>query len=136
MGKVEIIMRRAEAEQVSETVLAAFGAQGSTIIEPTILEFSDLVIRFREQTVCHKGKLVPMTRREFSVLAYLARHPRWVFSSEQIYEAVWGEDGENCGTAVSSIVGQIRRKLTPEDPRGGYIHTVTGVGYKFEATES
>ena len=44
-----------------------------------------------------------MTRREFATLVYLAKHPSWVFSAGQIYEEVWGEDGENCGTAVAFV---------------------------------
>ena len=53
----------------------------------------------------------------------------------QIYEEVWGEDGENCGTAVASVIGQIRRKLTPDMPKAGYIRTVLGSGYKFEVPQ-
>ena len=62
-------------------------------------------------------------------------HPSWVFSAGQIYEEVWGEDGENCGTAVASVIGQIRRKLTPDMPKAGYIRTVLGSGYKFEVPQ-
>ena len=75
-----------------------------------------------------------MTQHEFAVLAYLARHPGWVFSASQIYEAVWNADGEHCGTAVASVNGQIRRKLTPDMPKGGYIRTVLGSGYKFSSS--
>ena len=68
-------------------------------------------------------------------MVYLANHPSWVFSAGQIYEEVWGEDGENCGTAVASVIGQIRRKLTPDMPKAGYIRTVLGSGYKFEVPQ-
>ena len=61
--------------------------------------------------------------------------PSWVFSASQIYEAVWNADGENCGTAVASVIGQIRRKLTPDMPKAGYIRTVLGSGYKFEVPQ-
>ena len=39
-----------------------------------------------------------------------------------------------CGTAVASVIGQIRRKLTPDTPKGGYIRTVLGSGYKFNSS--
>lgn len=80
------------------------------------------------------GQLVTLTYHEFAVLAYLARHPGWVFSAYQIYEAIWCKDGENCGTAVASVIGQIRRKLTPDTPKGGYIRTILGSGYKFSSS--
>jgi len=79
--------------------------------------------------------LISMTHREFATLVYLANHPSWVFSAGQIYEEVWGGDSENCGTAVASVIGQIRRKLTPDMPKAGYIRTVLGSGYKFEVPQ-
>ena len=87
------------------------------------LSFPHLEIRLKEQTVSCSGQLVT-----------LARHPGWVFSASQIYEAVWAADGEHCGTAVASVIGQIRRKLTPDTPKGGYIRTVLGSGYKFNSS--
>ena len=98
------------------------------------LSFPNLEIRLKEQTVSCNGQLVTLTYHEFAVLAYLARHPGWVFSAYQIYEAIWCKDGENCGTAVASVIGQIRRKLTPDTPKGGYIRTVLGSGYKFNSS--
>ena len=100
----------------------------------TSLPFPNLEIRLKEQTVSCNGQLVTLTYHEFAVLAYLARHPGWVFSAYQIYEAIWCKDGENCGTAVASVIGQIRRKLTPDTPKGGYIRTILGSGYKFSSS--
>ena len=67
-----------------------------------ILSFKNLEIRLKEQTVSCRGQLVTLTHHEFAVLTYLARHPGWVFSASQIYEAVWDRDGEHCGTAAVS----------------------------------
>lgn len=92
-----------------------------------ILASSDLKIHLKEQTVYRNGERVTMTHHEFFTLAYLAQHPGWVFSKEQIYEAVWQETGDQCGTAVVNVISQIRRKLGE-----GYIKTVVGSGYKFE----
>lgn len=100
----------------------------------TSLSLPNLEIRLKEQTVSCNGQLVTLTYHEFAVLAYLARHPGWVFSAYQIYEAIWCKDGENCGTAVASVIGQIRRKLTPDTPKGGYIRTILGSGYKFSSS--
>ena len=99
----------------------------------TSLSFPNLEIRLKEQTVYCNSTLIALTYHEFAVLTYLARHPGWVFSASQIYEAVWDRDGERCGTAVANVISQIRRKLTPDTPKGGYIRTVLGSGYKFES---
>lgn len=90
-----------------------------------ILTFPGLDINIREQTVYHNGILIPMTHHEFFTLLYLAQHPAWVFSKDQIYENVWKKSGDG-GAAVMSVVSQIRRKIGD-----GYIETVVGSGYRF-----
>ena len=95
------------------------------------LSFPGLQIRMREQTVHLDGVQISLSRYEFFTLCFLAGHPGWGFSKEQIYESVWKEAGENCGTAVTNVISQIRRKLKQENPNGGYIRTVVGSGYKF-----
>lgn len=138
MGKLLVLSLSDCEEHIFNRVMAAI------IDEPELdrialplsaacLSFPDLEIRLKEQTVSCRGQLVTLTHHEFAVLTYLARHPGWVFSASQIYEAVWDRDGERCGTAVANVISQIRRKLTPDTPKGGYIRTVLGSGYKFES---
>ena len=91
-----------------------------------ILTFPNLQIRINEQTVYHNGIPVPLTYHEFFTLLYLAQHPSWVLSKEQIYEAVWKADPEHCGAAVANVVCSLRRKIGD-----GYIETVVGSGYRF-----
>ena len=93
---------------------------------PSVLTFPNLQIRINEQTVYHNGIPVPLTYHEFFTLLYLAQHPSWVLSKEQIYEAVWKADPEHCGAAVANVVYSLRRKIGD-----GYIETVVGSGYRF-----
>ncbi|MCI6042376.1 winged helix-turn-helix domain-containing protein [bacterium] len=92
----------------------------------SVLTFPNLEIRINEQTVYHNGIPVPLTNHEFFTLLYLASHPAWVLSKEQIYEAVWKENSEHCGAAVANVVYSLRRKIGD-----GYIKTVVGSGYRF-----
>lgn len=93
---------------------------------PSVLTFSNLEIRINEQTVYHNGIPVPLTHHEFFTLLFLAQHPSWVLSKEQIYEAVWKADPEHCGAAVANVVYSLRRKIRDE-----HIETVVGSGYRF-----
>lgn len=95
--------------------------------EETVLTFPSLEIHIHEQLVYRDRILIPMSHHEFFTLLYLAEHPNWVFSKEQIYKAVWKESGDG-GAAVTNVISQIRRKIGD-----GYIKTVIGSGYKFEA---
>lgn len=101
--------------------------------EPQVLTFSDLEIHVREQAVYKGGILVPMSHYEFFTLCYLAKHPGWVFSKQQIYEAVWQEADGDSDAAVTNVISQIRKKLNPDDPTHGCIRTVVNSGYKFVA---
>ena len=93
-----------------------------------------LSVTDHEEHILNKIMELIADEPEFIHLAHLARHPGWVFSAHQIYEAIWRKDSEHCGTAVASVIGQIRRKLTPDTPKGGYIRTVLGSGYKFNSS--
>ena len=139
MGKILILSVTDHEEHILNKIIEAIANEPELdhiALPPSnaSLSFPDLEIRLKEQTVSCNGQLVTLTYHEFAVLAYLARHPGWVFSASQIYEAVWDRDGERCGTAVASIISQIRRKLTPDTPKGGYIRTVLGSGYKFNSS--
>ena len=97
-----------------------------------VLSFPGLEIHIMEQSVYRKGELIPMSYYEFSTLCYLARHPGWVFTKQQIYEAVWREPEGDCNTAITNVISQIRKKLDPYAPKNGYIKTIVNSGYKFE----
>ena len=111
--------------------------EGSIAIEKRTLpsekiERADLQILLPEKMVYRNGKEILLNRHEFDTLVYLAKHPGWVRSKEQIYEAVWTEEVENYENSVMWCISQLRKKLEPDPDRLQYIHTVKGVGYKFE----
>ena len=129
VGTIEIIMRKiAPSGSVSETVLVSLpGAEAQeTTHSSDILTFSNLEIRINEQIIYHDNHPVPLTHHEFFTLLYLAQHPSWVLSKEQIYETVWKAAPEHCGAAVANVVYSLRRKIGD-----GYIETVVGSGYRF-----
>ncbi|AWK08196.1 DNA-binding response regulator [Streptomyces spongiicola] len=74
------------------------------------------------------GERLPLTRREFELLAVLARNPGLVLTRDQLLDRVWGYDFEVRTGVVDTFVSYLRRKLeTGGRPR--LIHTVRGVGF-------
>lgn len=116
----EVLMFLSDKSQCQITNLSLPGENDG------ILSFPGLKIYIHKQTVYHNATLIPLTHHEFFTLLYLAQHPSWVFSQSTIYEAVWKEPGDKCGSAVVNVVSQIRRKIGDE-----YIETVVGSGYRF-----
>ena len=101
--------------------------------EPQVLTFSDLEIHVREQAVYKAGVLIPMSHYEFFTLCYLAKHPGWVFSKQQIYEAVWQERYAVEDKTITVHISNIRAKLRPSGT-DSYIQTVWGIGFKLAGT--
>ena len=77
-----------------------------------------------------QGEEIPLTKAEYSICEFLARNHGQVFSKEQIYEAVFGFDGESNDTTITTHIKNIRMKL--EKYQYAPIKTVWGIGYKWE----
>jgi DNA-binding response OmpR family regulator len=85
-----------------------------------------------EKSVTVDGEPVQLTPIEFSILWYLCENQGRVVSSEELFEAVWGEKFLDNNNTVMAHIGRLREKLgePPRKPR--FIKTVWGVGYQVE----
>jgi len=94
-------------------------------------EFSDLVVDLSRRQVWVRGDRVDLTTTEFEILSFLAAHPGWVYSRQQIMQQLW--DGDFYGEARSADVHiqRIRKKIEADPKYPRYIQTVRGIGYKF-----
>lgn len=91
---------------------------------------TELIINPIYRHVIIDGEPLDLTRTEFELLLYMAKHPNQIFSRQQLYRQVWGDDlgisGEN---TVRSHIGNLYKKLA--DVGKNYIQNTRGVGYKF-----
>lgn len=74
------------------------------------------------------GIRVPLSAREFALLAYLMRHPGQVLSRQQILDGVWGYTFDPRSNLVDVYIGYLRRKLAADGDSP--IETVRGMGYR------
>ena len=104
-------------------------ASGST---ERAIEFADMHIDPKMHLVVVRGKDESLTAIEFDLLWLLARHPRQVFSREQLLDLVWGMTEYVDPSTVTVHMRRLREKIEidPSNPR--HLQTVWGVGYKFE----
>ncbi|MED5020826.1 response regulator transcription factor [Paenibacillus chibensis] len=96
-----------------------------------IIEVGGLVIYPEQRSVDLYGKSIELTPKEFDILYLLARHPKKVFSAENIFEQVWGEDYFEGGNTVMVHIRTLRKKLGED--KNKFIKTVWGVGYTLHA---
>lgn len=94
------------------------------------LTFSGSYFNLSAKQLVVAGKAVPLTKSEYQICEYLAQNAGQVFSREQIYEKVFGYDGESNDTTIAMHIKNIRGKL--EAFRYAPVKTVWGIGYKWE----
>ena len=93
------------------------------------LTFGDLVMHPCRHEVLIHGESVDLSSTEFKILHFLARHPGWVFTRDQLITAVHGKDYPVTDRSVDVQIVGLRKKL---GKAGEYIGTVRGVGYRFK----
>ena len=75
------------------------------------------------------GEELALTPLEFSILWYLCAHQGKVVSSEELFEAVWGEKFMDSNNTVMSHIARLREKMHENSKKPKFIKTVWGVGY-------
>ena len=96
------------------------------------LVFDTLRIDPQTRLVTALGQEISLTAKEFDMLWLLARHPRQVFTRDQLLERIWGlTDYIDPGT-VTVHVRRLREKVEADPSSPEHILTVWGGGYKFE----
>lgn len=93
------------------------------------LVFDRIRIDLSEKSLQVDNITIPLTKSEYLICQYLAQNKGQVFSKEQIYEAVFGWDGESDSSTISTHIKNIRAKLDPYQIQP--ISTVWGIGYKW-----
>ena len=86
-----------------------------------------IVIDRERYLVLKEGKEVVLPRKEFELLALLYSKPQKVFSREEIFSNVWGNDVIVGDRTIDVHVRKLREKLGDH-----HIVTIKGVGYKYE----
>lgn len=92
----------------------------------------DLVIDERSREVRLEDLVLDLTKTEFDLLHILASHPRQVFTSQQLFQRVWSAQYFEADHVIETHISRLRRKLGESGSNPRYIHTVRGVGYRFE----
>jgi two-component system phosphate regulon response regulator PhoB len=98
----------------------------AALASPSAAEAATLRVDPRTREVELHGRPVPLTAREFDLLAFLVAHPRQVFTRAQLIEQVWSSShGWQSEATVTEHIHRLRHKIGAE-----HLVTVRGVGYR------
>ncbi len=115
--RVKAVLRRTRAKDEGQAL---------RIVYPGL----EMDLRTREVKV--RGQPVSLTAREFDLLWLMASHPFQVFSREQLFTRIWGEEYLRDENTVTVMIRRLRSKIEQDPDSPAIIVTVWGVGYKFQ----
>lgn len=99
---------------------------------PNILSRGALIMSVDYRKVFIHEQEVVLPRKEFDLLYFLASNSGRVFTNEQLYSEVWGEDYlRDADSGLHSCLNRIRRKLEEVPNVSCHIENLRGVGYRF-----
>jgi len=95
-----------------------------------VYQTGELILDDKRKLVTVDGEETQLTALEYNILKLLMSNMEQVFSSEQIYEAVWGEPAYHVSRTISVHIRHIREKIeiNPKEPK--YLKVIYGLGYK------
>jgi two-component system, OmpR family, copper resistance phosphate regulon response regulator CusR len=115
LARVRIILRRGQPQKQ----------------DPDVLDAGDLRIDLAARRVERGGVRVTLTNKEFTLLQFFVQHQGQVLSRALIASRVWDMNFDSDSNVVDVAVRRLRQKID-EPFAGRLIHTVYGVGYRFE----
>lgn len=129
-GADDYIVKPFDLDELAARVQAHLRREQRRQGKASVRFFGDLTIDYNARKVTVQGQNVPLSKREFEIVALLSLHPGQVFDREHIYEAVWGIDGAGNSDTIMEHIRKIRAKLAACTMHS-YIETVWGCGYKW-----
>jgi two-component system KDP operon response regulator KdpE len=95
-----------------------------------VVRAGDVAIDLAHHAVTRAGEEVHLTRKEFEILAALARHPGRVIFHGKLLEAAWPTDHDRRVDYLRIVVRNLRQKLEADPARPALIVNETGIGYR------
>ena len=92
------------------------------------IPFADLILDTESRSVSRQGEMIPLTYTEFRILELFVTHKKKIYSLENIYQSIWGEDAVG-DSAIMVHIKNIRKKLGDDSRNPKYIKTAWGRGY-------
>lgn len=98
---------------------------------PEITESGRIVVDRERFVVMSEGKTYSLPKKEFELLSLLISRPEKVFTREEIFHTVWGDDIIVGDRTIDVHIRKLREKLGDD-----IIQTIKGVGYKYVLPDS
>jgi two-component system, OmpR family, response regulator BaeR len=96
------------------------------------IQASGLILDESRYLATLRGFDLELTAVEFNLLQILAANPGRIFGRETLMDHIYPDDRIVADRTIDSHIKKLRKKITTVSPDDELIHSVYGVGYKFE----
>ena len=94
--------------------------------------FGPFSLNLTSRQLCKGGQEVPLTPKEFELLAFFVKRAGCALTRDEILKIVWGFDAVVADRSVDRCITTLRQKIEPDPEDPTYIKTIRAVGYRFE----
>jgi DNA-binding response OmpR family regulator len=123
-ARITAVLRRTDMTKTA-------GEEGATVFE-----VGELRVDTTQRTATLGTTKLPLSRKEFDLLAYLARRPNKVVTRRELINTVWDHrHGSTDDNTIDVHASWLRRKLGETAAAPRYLHTIRGVGFKLTAPD-
>ena len=129
LGADDYIAKPFSIREVLARVRSVLRRTATAEAEPETIAFEGLEMDLRRKACTLDGKELPLTKKEFEILALLIAHPGVIFSREEILHRIWSDEVIVLDRTIDVNITRLRRKI---GPYGKHIVTRLGYGYGFE----
>ncbi len=127
VGGDDYITKPIKPRVLISRINALLRRSGRTDDDSTAIAVHDLVIDREKVLVFRGAQAIELPRKEFEILWLLASKPGRVFTREEIFDKIWGNDVIVGNRTIDVHIRKLRERLGEE-----YIKTMKGIGYKFD----
>lgn len=124
-ARIKVVLRRQGG--------SGSGAETPSPSTPQNYSFGEFTLDLMDYTLRRQGEPIECTAKELDLLRFFCENPRRVFTTGQIYRAVWGDQSFGDEKTVGMHISKLRKKL--EDDDASIIVNQRGIGYKFMPPE-
>ena len=100
-----------------------------------LVNLNGLQVDFEKRSVKKSDETIKLTATEYNLLSLLVRNEGKVLTHRMLLQQIWGPGFQEQTQYLRVFIAQLRKKIEDDPNNPGFIHTESGIGYRFTGSE-